>query len=184
MTTAPRPRWPWRRLAWLTATALPVLLLAAAASHVLIRYLHARDALGPWHLTITDDHGSELGHAKVVLVATKWSTSWSWTHPFVTFDPDVEVKPFSGNLTWTDDGAHRLRALDLTPDGWTLERARHTPGGDYLVLDLYTLSDYPRHVSGGRIVLTMATVTGTCALAASDQFDADVIATFHATLSR
>jgi hypothetical protein len=103
--TAPRPRWPWRRLILLTATALPVLLLATAASYLLIRYLQARDDLGTYTLTVLDDHGATVGHGRLDLVAESWTARWSLPGdstrlPLVTFTPTL--RGHAGTLVVAD----------------------------------------------------------------------------------
>jgi hypothetical protein len=97
---APTPRWHWRRLALLTATALPILLLATAGCYLLIRYLAARDRLGAWTITLHDRNHAEVGHGHLQLVADGWDAQWSWSKPFVTFRPTLRAPV--GTLAVTD----------------------------------------------------------------------------------
>jgi hypothetical protein len=132
-TTPPRPsRWPIRRLALLLATALPILLLATAGCYILIRYLTARDALGAYTLTVHDQHGAVVGHGRLELVATAWTTDWSWHPPYVTFTPTL--RPDAGTLAVTDWSF------------WDTAEPSHpnlgpTRGSSFTLRDLYVFND-------------------------------------------
>ena len=78
-----------RKTFWLILTAIPTLLITTIASYVLIRFLTVRDRLGTWNLVVHDAKGAEVGHGTLILVATDWTTHWSWIAPFVVFTPTM-----------------------------------------------------------------------------------------------
>jgi hypothetical protein len=106
------------------------MVLASASSIVLIRFLAARDTLGHRHLTLTDDHGTELGHGDLDEEATAWTAHWTWTPPCLSIDP-IRA-PLTGGVTWNPEGARRLRAAGLPVDGLRWIGREHQVHDDWL----------------------------------------------------